>query len=150
MGLKGEKLGKATTPPSAAKLPLLDAAGVAWHWHYEAPRPAIVTERRIPFVKVGRFVRFDPAELDVWLDAQRVAAVTRHLLEVGPRPGGKVVYRPGGLEQELSAGVGLPTQVSIMWEMHGSAYRIDDIWEVYGGCPAANIKQVIGTRVGVA
>ncbi len=78
MGLKGEKLGKATTPPSAAKLPLLDAAGVALalgttRRHVQR----LVTERRIPFVKVGRFVRFDPAELDVWLDAQRVAAVTR-------------------------------------------------------------------------
>jgi excisionase family DNA binding protein len=33
----------------------------------------LVAERRIPFVKVGRFVRFDPGELDVWLDQQRVA-----------------------------------------------------------------------------
>ena len=37
----------------------------------------LVTERRIPFVKVGRFVRFDPAELGLWLDAQRVAPVPR-------------------------------------------------------------------------
>jgi excisionase family DNA binding protein len=32
----------------------------------------LVAERRIPFVKVGRFVRFDSGELDVWLDQQRV------------------------------------------------------------------------------
>lgn len=32
----------------------------------------LVAERRIPFLKVGRFVRFDPGELDVWLDRQRV------------------------------------------------------------------------------
>jgi excisionase family DNA binding protein len=32
----------------------------------------LVTERRIPFFKVGKFVRFDPGELDVWLDQQRV------------------------------------------------------------------------------
>jgi hypothetical protein len=31
-----------------------------------------VAERRIPFFKVGKFVRFDPGELDVWLDQQRV------------------------------------------------------------------------------
>jgi excisionase family DNA binding protein len=33
----------------------------------------LVAEHRIPFLKVGRFVRFDPAELNVWLDEQRVA-----------------------------------------------------------------------------
>jgi excisionase family DNA binding protein len=32
----------------------------------------LVGERRIPFLKVGKFVRFDPAELDVWLDQRRV------------------------------------------------------------------------------
>jgi len=35
----------------------------------------LVTERRIPFLKIGRFVRFDPAELNVWLEDQRVQAV---------------------------------------------------------------------------
>ncbi len=30
----------------------------------------LVSERRIPFIKVGRFVRFDPASLNVWLDQQ--------------------------------------------------------------------------------
>jgi excisionase family DNA binding protein len=37
----------------------------------------LVAERRIPFVKVGRFVRFDPGELDIWLDQQRVDVVRR-------------------------------------------------------------------------
>ena len=32
----------------------------------------LVSERRIPFVKVGRFVRFEPCELDIWLEQQRV------------------------------------------------------------------------------
>jgi excisionase family DNA binding protein len=32
----------------------------------------LVSERRIPFIKVGRFVRFDPASLNVWLDGRRV------------------------------------------------------------------------------
>ena len=32
----------------------------------------LVAERRIPFFKVGKFVRFDPGELDVWLDQRRV------------------------------------------------------------------------------
>ena len=32
----------------------------------------LVAVRRIPFFKVGKFVRFDPGELNVWLDQQRV------------------------------------------------------------------------------
>ena len=58
---------------NATRGPLLDVDGVA-----EAlgvtPRHIrrLVAERRIPFFKVGKFVRFDPGELDVWLDQQRV------------------------------------------------------------------------------
>jgi excisionase family DNA binding protein len=53
--------------------PLLDADGVAkalgvTNRHIRR----LVAERRIPFFKVGKFVRFDPGELDVWLDQQRV------------------------------------------------------------------------------
>ena len=32
----------------------------------------LVAERRIPFVKVGKFVRFDPVEISQWIDRQRV------------------------------------------------------------------------------
>jgi excisionase family DNA binding protein len=32
----------------------------------------LVSERRIPFLKVGRFVRFDQSVLRTWLDEQRV------------------------------------------------------------------------------
>ena len=32
----------------------------------------LVAERRIPFVKVGRLVRFDPDDIAVWLDGRRV------------------------------------------------------------------------------
>jgi hypothetical protein len=40
----------------------------------------LVSERRIPFLKVGGFVRFDPAALNVWLEEQRVEALpdSRH------------------------------------------------------------------------
>jgi excisionase family DNA binding protein len=31
----------------------------------------LVAERRIPYVKVGRFIRFDPADLESWLDGTR-------------------------------------------------------------------------------
>jgi excisionase family DNA binding protein len=32
----------------------------------------LVAERRIPYVKVGKFVRFDPADLENWIDDHRV------------------------------------------------------------------------------
>jgi excisionase family DNA binding protein len=32
----------------------------------------LVSERRIPYLKVGHFVRFDQAEIVAWLDERRV------------------------------------------------------------------------------
>ena len=32
----------------------------------------LVAERRIPFVKIGRYVRFDPDEVAAWINGQRV------------------------------------------------------------------------------
>ena len=32
----------------------------------------LVAERRIPYVKVGKFVRFDPVEVERWIDEHRV------------------------------------------------------------------------------
>jgi excisionase family DNA binding protein len=34
----------------------------------------LVSERRIPFVKWGHLLRFDPAEIDAWIDHARVPA----------------------------------------------------------------------------
>jgi excisionase family DNA binding protein len=34
----------------------------------------LVAERRIPFLKWGHLLRFDPAAIDAWLDAGRVSA----------------------------------------------------------------------------
>jgi excisionase family DNA binding protein len=34
----------------------------------------LVAERRIPFLKIGKFVRFDPPEVARWIDDQRVGA----------------------------------------------------------------------------
>jgi excisionase family DNA binding protein len=31
----------------------------------------LVAERRIPFIKWGHLLRFDPAEIDAWLDGAR-------------------------------------------------------------------------------
>lgn len=33
----------------------------------------LVAERRIPYVKWGRYLRFDPAQLEAWIDDARVA-----------------------------------------------------------------------------
>ena len=44
--------------------------------YYEASRSAAGKRTADPLRKVGRFVRFDPAELDVWLDSQRVDPVS--------------------------------------------------------------------------
>ena len=38
----------------------------------------LVLERRIPFLKIGRFVRFDPDEIEQWIDSRHVVR-----LEVG-------------------------------------------------------------------
>ncbi len=32
----------------------------------------LVDERRVPFLRVGRFIRFDPAEIADWLNRNRV------------------------------------------------------------------------------
>jgi excisionase family DNA binding protein len=37
----------------------------------------LVAERRIPYLKVGHFVRFDPEEIASWLNAQRVGVEGR-------------------------------------------------------------------------
>lgn len=36
---------------------------------------ALVAERRVPYLKVGKFVRFDLDDLDRWLDDCRVDSV---------------------------------------------------------------------------
>src|SRR5579864_6646085 len=33
----------------------------------------LVAEKRVPYLKVGKFVRFDPSEIAEWLDRARVA-----------------------------------------------------------------------------
>ena len=78
MGQNNQLSARAPGHQSTTKPPLLDANAVAealgtTRRHVQR----LVAERRIPFVKVGRFVRFDPAALDVWLESQRVDAVPR-------------------------------------------------------------------------
>ena len=40
--------------------------------------PRLVAEHRVPYLKVGHFVRFDPAEIVEWLDRARQPEVTKH------------------------------------------------------------------------
>jgi excisionase family DNA binding protein len=59
--------------PMATKMPvlpqLLDLAQVAERLcTTERHIRRLVAERRIPFVRVGRFIRFDPAQLAAWLE----------------------------------------------------------------------------------
>ena len=63
-------------PTSMLEAPLLDIDAVALALGITRRHlQRLVTERRIPFLKVGRFIRFDPASLNVWLDQQRVEPV---------------------------------------------------------------------------
>lgn len=73
-----------TSISPAHRSPLLDTDEVATVLHVTSRHVRrLVAERRIPFVKVGRFVRFDPGELDIWLDQQRIDVVRRRSSAAG-------------------------------------------------------------------
>jgi excisionase family DNA binding protein len=64
---------------SAARLPhLVDIKALAEHLGV-APRHVrrLVAEKRIPYVKWGHLVRFDPAEVAAWLQTARVPRAER-------------------------------------------------------------------------
>jgi excisionase family DNA binding protein len=74
--LLGDRQTKEAKPMPArtptATLPLLDLPAVAARLgvnHRYVRR--LVAERRIPFIKLGHLLRFDPAELEAWLDQAR-------------------------------------------------------------------------------
>jgi excisionase family DNA binding protein len=51
---------------------LIDIAGVAGHLGVNVRHVRrLVNERRIPFVKWGHLLRFDPVEIARWVDAAR-------------------------------------------------------------------------------
>lgn len=64
----------AVPAPRTDPLPvLLDIEDVATHLNITVRHVRrLVFERRIPYVKVGRLLRFDPAEVAVWLQATEV------------------------------------------------------------------------------
>lgn len=58
-----------STPVLLDVLQAAERLGVSERWVRRA-----VAERRIPFIKCGHFVRFDPADLDAFVDRNRVPA----------------------------------------------------------------------------
>ena len=68
-----------TDSTSPEPLPyLLDCTGLAAHLGVEVRHiRRLVHERRIPFVKWGHLVRFDPDEVKAWLDSHRSSGATK-------------------------------------------------------------------------
>jgi excisionase family DNA binding protein len=72
-----------TAPPQNGSNPsstcaLLDIDGLA-SWLGVEPGfvRRLIAQRRIPFLKIGKYVRFDPAEIAAWIDGQRVQMESR-------------------------------------------------------------------------
>jgi len=63
---------------AAERSSLLDAEGLArWLGVEVVYVRRLVSERRIPFVKLGKYVRFDPDEVADWVDGLRVQPTPR-------------------------------------------------------------------------
>jgi excisionase family DNA binding protein len=59
-----------------AKAPLIDSTEVATRLGTTQRHVRrLVAERRIPFVKVGRLVKFDVAQVEAWVEQNTVPAV---------------------------------------------------------------------------
>ena len=66
-------------PPSSSttNTSLLDIEAVAERLGVQVRHVRrLVAERRIPYLKWGHLLRFDPKELDEWIDAARIKADT--------------------------------------------------------------------------
>jgi excisionase family DNA binding protein len=61
-------------PAKSQTLPTLIDIATAAHHLGVTPRHIrrLVAERRIPYLKVGHYVRFDPGELEAWLNGHKV------------------------------------------------------------------------------
>lgn len=61
--------------PTGGRRRLLDIDAVAEQLNTSVRHiRRLVHEHRIPVVRVGRLIRFDPADLDAWLDEHRSSA----------------------------------------------------------------------------
>jgi excisionase family DNA binding protein len=72
---RGPRGQPAARPSRSGRLPqLLDIEGVAEVLGVSVRHVRrLVAERRIPYVKWGRYLRFDPVQLETWIDDARVA-----------------------------------------------------------------------------
>ena len=62
-----------TRPTTSTRSALIDLPAVAERLGVNQRHiRRLVAERRIPFVKWGHLLRFDPAEIDAWLDHARI------------------------------------------------------------------------------
>ena len=78
-------------PRSDTALPtLVDIDTVAGHLGVSVRHiRRLIDERRIPFVKVGRHVRFDVEAIAEWVDAHRTDVLDRRVIERPTRGGGR-------------------------------------------------------------
>ena len=67
-----------TTARSSNREPLMDIKQVAERLGVEVRHVRrLVHERRIPFIKWGHLLRFDPVEIEVWIEANRHRPLAR-------------------------------------------------------------------------
>ena len=60
----------------SSEAPLVDISGAADRLGVSVRYVRrLVAERRIPYVKLGHYLRFDPAELDEWIDRLRIREI---------------------------------------------------------------------------
>ncbi|MHB1533744.1 MAG: helix-turn-helix domain-containing protein [Acidimicrobiales bacterium] len=65
---------------------LLDIESLAAHLNDSVRHVRrLVAERRIPYLKVGHFIRFDPADINAWLQDQRVNGAALPDVRSAPR-----------------------------------------------------------------
>lgn len=59
--------------PESIRAPLIDIAELA-RWLGTSSRHVrrLVEEQRVPYLKIGHYVRFDPVEISNWIEGQRV------------------------------------------------------------------------------
>jgi excisionase family DNA binding protein len=69
-GASAKRTGTATSISTSRLVDIDDLA----EWLATTPRHVrrLVAERRVPFVKVGHFVRFDPKDIAHWIEKQKV------------------------------------------------------------------------------
>jgi excisionase family DNA binding protein len=76
-----------TSPGMPALLDTSEIAGMLAVTERHVRR--LVLERRIPFTKVGRFVRFDPRDIEQWVQAAKVPSNTALRHDVRTRREGR-------------------------------------------------------------